>query len=74
MAPLPCCFTHTQIGNYVAITRFVMATVLDQVTACSAVATCINNTGPGFGDVGTDWVEINDPARWALGFAMLRVS
>jgi hypothetical protein len=42
------------VGHFMANTWSVMATVLNQVTTCSAVATCINNPGPGFGDVGTD--------------------
>lgn len=46
-------------------------TGLDLVTAFSAVAACINNLGPGLGQVGGNYASINDPAKWILCFAML---
>ena len=48
-----------------------MATGLDQETAFSAVAACLNNLGPGLGDVGQNFASINDPAKWVLCMAML---
>ncbi len=48
-----------------------MATGLNQVTAFSAVAACLNNLGPGLGDVGRNFASINDPAKWILCMAML---
>ncbi len=48
-----------------------MATGLNQVTAFSAVAACLNNLGPGLGDVGQNFASINDPAKWILCVAML---
>ena len=48
-----------------------MATGLDQETAFSAVAACLNNLGPGLGDVGQNFAYINDPAKWILCLAML---
>ncbi|MBF2760880.1 MAG: potassium transporter [Ectothiorhodospiraceae bacterium AqS1] len=48
-----------------------MMTGLDQVTAFSAVAACINNMGPGLGDVGQHYASINDFAKWLLALAML---
>lgn len=48
-----------------------MATGLDQETAFSAVAACLNNLGPGLGDVGRNFASINDPAKWILCVAML---
>ena len=47
------------------------ATGLDLVTAFSAVAACMNNLGPGLGDVGANYASINDIAKWILCFAML---
>jgi trk system potassium uptake protein TrkH len=44
---------------------------LDQVTAFSAVAACMNNLGPGLGDVGTNYAGISDFAKGVLSFAML---
>ena len=48
-----------------------MATGLDQVTAFSAVAASLNNLGPGLGEVASNFVNINDPAKWISIFAML---
>ncbi len=47
------------------------ATGLDFVTSFSAVAACMNNLGPGLGDVGVNYTSINDTAKWVLCFAML---
>jgi trk/ktr system potassium uptake protein len=44
---------------------------LDQVTAWSAVATSINNTGPGLGDVASSFRDISDSAKWVCLIAML---
>jgi trk system potassium uptake protein TrkH len=48
-----------------------MATGLDQVTAFSAVAACINNLGPGLGQVGLHYGELSNTAKWILSLAML---
>jgi trk system potassium uptake protein TrkH len=64
-------FFAAYVGSFVSIMLFLMATGLDQVTAFSAVAACMNNLGPGLGSVGGNYVEINDAAKWALSFAML---
>jgi trk system potassium uptake protein TrkH len=64
-------FFAAYVFSFTAIMLFLMATGLDQVTAFSAVAACINNLGPGLAGVGANYVEINDPAKWALSFAML---
>jgi trk system potassium uptake protein len=47
-----------------------MATGLDQITAFSAVAACLNNLGPGLGDVGANYGSISDTAKWILSAAM----
>jgi trk/ktr system potassium uptake protein len=44
---------------------------LDQVTAWSAVATTINNTGPGLGDVASNFRSVPDSAKWVCTIAML---
>ena len=64
-------FFAAYVSSFVVIMLFVMATGLDQITAFSAVAACINNLGPGLGGVGANYVDINDPAKWALSFAMM---
>ena len=48
-----------------------MASGLDQVTAFSAVAACLNNLGPGLGEVGGNYAEIGATAKFLLSFAML---
>ncbi len=48
-----------------------MATGLDQVTAWSAVAACINNAGPGLGGVTASFRSVPEAAQWVCIFAML---
>jgi len=48
-----------------------MASGLDLETSFSAVAACLNNLGPGLGDVGQNFASINDFAKWVLCLAML---
>jgi trk system potassium uptake protein TrkH len=64
-------FFAAYVGSFVIIMLFVMSTGLDQVTAFSAVAACMNNLGPGLGSVGANYIDVNDPAKWALSFAMM---
>ena len=64
-------FFAAYVGSFVVIMLFLMATGLDQITAFSAVAACINNLGPGLAGVGANYVDLNDPAKWALSFAMM---
>lgn len=48
-----------------------MALGLDHVTAFSAVAACLNNLGPGLGEVATNYATIPAATKWVLMFAML---
>lgn len=48
-----------------------MATGLDIVTSFSAVTACLNNLGPGLGEVGANFSSINAPSKWILCVAML---
>jgi trk system potassium uptake protein TrkH len=48
-----------------------MMTGLDQVTAFGAVATCINNLGPGLGAVSQSFAGVSDLAKWLLGLTMI---
>jgi trk system potassium uptake protein TrkH len=50
---------------------FLMATGLDVVTSFSAVTACLNNLGPGLGDVGANFGDINSASKWVLCVAML---
>jgi trk system potassium uptake protein TrkH len=49
----------------------VMAAGLDQVSAWSAVAACINNAGAGLGAVATNFQHIPEGAKWVCIVAML---
>jgi trk system potassium uptake protein TrkH len=64
-------FFATYIGCFTLMMLALLATGLDQVTAFSAVAACLNNLGPGLGEVGFHYSGINDAAKWILCLAML---
>ena len=44
---------------------------LDFVTAFSAVGACLNNLGPGLGDVALNYSTLSDEVKWVLMFAMI---
>lgn len=44
---------------------------LDQVTAWSAIATAINNVGPGLGEVAATFRGVPDGAKWISAIAMV---
>jgi trk system potassium uptake protein TrkH len=54
-----------------AMLLVLVATGLDQVTAFSALASSINNMGPGLGLVVADFTQIGAAAKWVCVFAML---
>ncbi len=56
---------------FATLTLLLMMVGLDQVTAWSAIATSINNTGPGLGDVTMTFRDIPDSAKWICAIAML---
>jgi trk/ktr system potassium uptake protein len=64
-------FFAAYIAIFAILLLALMATELDQVTAFSALAACMNNLGPGLGKVGQHYGNINDVAKWILCFAML---
>jgi trk system potassium uptake protein TrkH len=64
-------FFALYVAAFTVMLLVLMATGLDQVTAFSAVAACINNLGPGLGDVGANFAHINALAKGVLCFAML---
>jgi trk system potassium uptake protein TrkH len=43
----------------------------DQITAFSAIATCMNNFGPGLGQVAGTFAGISDAGKWLCVIAML---
>ena len=64
-------FFSLYVASFAILMLLVMASGVDQITAFSAVAASINNLGPGLGDVGAHYGEINEFTKWILCFAML---
>ncbi len=64
-------FFSLYVASFSIMLLLLMATGLDQVTAFSALAACMNNLGPGLGDVGAHYGDINGVAKGILSFAML---
>lgn len=64
-------FFSVYLISLVIMTLALQATGLDFVTSFSAVAACINNLGPGLGDVAAHYGDLSDQAKWILSFAML---
>lgn len=64
-------FFSLYVASFAVLMLMVMATGIDQITAFSAVAACMNNLGPGLGDVGAHYGDINEVSKWILCFAML---
>ena len=64
-------FFAVYVATFVIFMLVLMANGLDQVTTFSAVATCMNNMGPGLGKVASNFRSVSDMAKWCLAFAML---
>ncbi len=64
-------FFAVYVTAYIIIVLALLATELDFLTAFSAVGACINNLGPGLGDVAVNYQNISDTAKWILCAAML---
>lgn len=64
-------FFATYVALFFVFMFILMADGLDQVTAFSAVAACMNNLGPGLGEVAENYSQISDLSKWVLSFAML---
>jgi trk system potassium uptake protein TrkH len=56
---------------FAALLFLAMMFGMDQVSAWSAIATSINNTGPGLGDVAWNFRDVPDSAKWVCIIAML---
>lgn len=64
-------FFSVYVATFVFFMLFLMGQGMDQVTAFSAVATSMNNLGPGLGDVAANFQSVSDSAKWILALAML---
>ncbi len=60
-------------GVMVAVTLLLLLSGLDMVTAATAAIACINNTGPGLGQVGPsgNYQGLTDFQTWVCSFAMM---
>lgn len=56
-------FFALYVASFVVLLLLMMADGVDQVTAFSAIATCMNNMGPGLGDVTQSFAGLDDPAK-----------
>lgn len=64
-------FFSAYILTFVFLMLMMMWTGVDQVTAFSAIATCMNNLGPGLGEVSTSFVQLGDSGLLVAVVAML---
>jgi trk system potassium uptake protein TrkH len=48
-----------------------LAAGVDDITAFTAVAACLNNLGPGLGEVAANFASLGDFSKWVLIIAML---
>ena len=64
-------FFSIYVALFAVMLLLLMALGLDQVTAFSAVAACLNNLGPGLGAVAENFSTVPDTGKWVLVFAML---
>ena len=64
-------FFTVYVGVFGFFMIVLMANGLDQVTAFGAVATCLNNLGPGLGDVAANFTSVDDASKLVLAVAMI---
>lgn len=64
-------FCTLYILSYLVMTLLLAGLGVDMVTAVSAVATCINNMGPGLGLVASHFRDLEDLPVWICSFAMI---
>jgi trk system potassium uptake protein TrkH len=64
-------FCTLYLLSFLAMTLLVAASGADLLTAITAVASCINNLGPGLGEVAAHFQSLNDFAVWVCTFAMI---
>ncbi|MES1945311.1 TrkH family potassium uptake protein [Salinisphaera sp. PC39] len=64
-------FFSAYVGVYIMVFLILTATGLDEVSAFSAVAACLNNLGPGLGEVSATMVGVSAVGKWVLGLAMI---
>ncbi len=64
-------FSFYVIVFLVMVTLVMLAGDLDFTTAFSAVGACLNNLGPGLGDVALNYQSLSPTVKWMLMFTMM---
>ncbi len=64
-------FMSLYILCYVILSVLMVASGSDLVTAFSAVTACLNNMGPGLGEVSQDYTSVSTQGKMILTFTML---
>ncbi|QDO99880.1 TrkH family potassium uptake protein [Thalassotalea sp. PS06] len=64
-------FFSAYAAIFIICMLLLIASGIDEFTAFTAVAACLNNLGPGLGEVASNFSSINDFSKWVLIIAML---
>ncbi|WP_448212309.1 TrkH family potassium uptake protein [Colwellia sp. MEBiC06753] len=64
-------FFSAYAAVFVICMLLLLAAGMDDISAFTAVAACMNNLGPGLGEVAANFASINDFSKWVLVLAML---
>ena len=64
-------FCAVYVFTFAMLFLLLLGTGLDFVTAFSALTACINNLGPGLGEVAVHYGNLEASVKWILTFAML---
>ena len=64
-------FFAVYVISFAGLMVVLLALGEDQVTAFSAIAACMTNTGTGLGDVARDFTSLTDAGKWTCVLAML---
>jgi len=64
-------FFSAYAAVFVVCMLLLLAAGMDEISAFTAVAACLNNLGPGLGEVAANFSSINDFSKWVLVVAML---
>jgi trk system potassium uptake protein len=64
-------FFAIYVGAFAFFMMLAMMDGMDQVSAFGAVASAINNLGPGLGTVAYTFLEVSDQSKIMFAFAML---
>jgi len=64
-------FFGVYLLTFCALLLLLLLTGMDFLSGFSAVAACLNNLGPGLGDVTQHYAAVSTPAKWILCAAML---